>query len=101
MGSMSQRVSTECYDEGDHSVTLTAQQNFAQLCKESDAMSVYTRYIFDHTKEQLEKLTQDPHSGLDSGSVSILRNERSIHSTDSAVRRIADESCFLQQKYVS
>jgi hypothetical protein len=44
MGSMTQRSSMEFFD-GDYSAIVEAQENFAQLCKDTDAMSAYTRYV--------------------------------------------------------
>jgi len=71
MGSMAQRTTMDAYEGGDYSEILAAQENFAQLCQQTDAMSAYTRGMFEHTKHQLERLTHTrrSHSSTSAGSV--------------------------------
>jgi len=81
MGSMAQRTTMNAFEDGDHSEIIAAQQNFAELCQKSDAMSTYTRTMFEHTKHQLDRLTQPTtrrsRSSTSSGSVT---SESSIDS---------------------
>jgi len=58
MGSVTQSHQNGVIPELDYSEAASAQEQFARLVQSNDAMSLYTKDMFQHTKEQLERLTR-------------------------------------------
>jgi len=58
MGSVTQNLQHNNLSGMDFSEAASAQEQFARLVQSTDAMSVYTKDMFQHTKEQLDRLTR-------------------------------------------
>jgi hypothetical protein len=79
MGSVTQNHQYDNHSQMDFSEAASAQEQFARLVQSTDAMSVYTKDMFQHTKEQLEQITRSNSTVSNMSSTS----GRSISSTSS------------------
>jgi len=77
MGSVIQNHHNTSLSQMDFSDAASAQEHFARLVQSTDAMSVYTKDMFKHTKEQLERITSE------TSSLSSVSPSSSISSTSS------------------
>jgi hypothetical protein len=79
MGSVTQNHHNSNSSEVNFSDASMAQEQFARLVQSTDAMSVYTKDMFQHTKEQLEQLTRSNSTF----STTSTRSTTSVNSSSS------------------